>query len=82
MTGDRPLAVEDRRRITKAAQRRALRWRATTRRCHTCGRMGAIRASGGHLGICLNCGTRYDLRPSFWLVRGRWHCEVNPAVLE
>lgn len=86
MTGDRPLAVEDRRRITRPGVRRAVNRAARKVRCPECNRAGSLTRQRGQLGACWSCGATFDLRPVYalrpspWLHRPpSWTCEVHPV---
>ena len=85
MTGDRPLAVWDRRRVTRPGQRRALRRQAARTRCPSCRKSYALVLLGGHLAPCRACAAHADLHPTFDLRPRRdrsqppyWTCTVTP----
>lgn len=86
-TATRPLPAGDRRRITKAGYRRALRYALRSARCPACNRSGGLHVVGGQEATCGRCGARFDARPAYRRVFapshrcGRWVATVHPQEL-
>jgi L-lactate utilization protein LutB len=61
----RPLAASDRRQLTKASHRRALRAALRYVRCPSCNRSGALHLEGGIQAGCGRCGATFNTCPEF-----------------